>query len=114
MGSNGQSTMKTTILLTTFLAMWLPTTIDADNIFSQLTDSCSCEYYSGGCIISVPAPKGFFCKCNYVGFWTCTGDQKECVPYGHNQVSGEACDGKCKSKKCCKAHPDSDCGGYKN
>merc|ERR1712002_118819 len=112
--SHSQSNMKTPIFLTAVcaLAMLLPTTAGAPNIFDQFSDACSCEYHSGDCVISVAAPKGYFCSCNYVGFWTCTGDQQECVSYGFNQVSGEACNGRCKSKECCEAYTPSDCGGY--
>ena len=39
---------------------------------------CDCDYHSGGCSISRPAPAGQACKCSYLGFFTCSGDNCPC------------------------------------
>lgn len=45
---------------------------------------CDCKYNyktfgtPGGCRISKPAPAGYACNCDYMGFWTCNGFVKQC------------------------------------
>ncbi|CAL4163046.1 unnamed protein product [Meganyctiphanes norvegica] len=50
----------------------------SDRVISSLGD-CSCEYYPGGCIISVAAPAYSACHCTYRGAWTCTGEVVGCM-----------------------------------
>nr|CAH0105161.1 unnamed protein product [Daphnia galeata] len=73
--------------------------------YSVMAD-CGCNYKSGGCYIRVEADVGYACKCHYVGFWTCSGEQTFCLdpssPYCHNPDD---------SKKSCILG-GGDCGGY--
>lgn len=40
---------------------------------------CDCDFHTGGCSISTPAPNGQSCRCEYEGAWTCTGSVMPCA-----------------------------------
>jgi len=65
--------------------------------------SCDCHYRKGGCKIGEAPPKGWMCKCRYLGFWTCDGYPKQWT----SPEIQPGCDG-CLRKECCFG----DCGGY--
>jgi hypothetical protein len=74
--------------------------------YSEADGDCDCEYHSGGCSISTPAPSGLACKCQYKGAWTCGGQTQLCL-----DSNDAACKNPDKSIHAC-AQGGGDCGGY--
>ena len=74
--------------------------------------TCDCNYHSnsifssGGCKISVPPPRGYACKCKYLGAWTCGGTMQLC-----SDVNSSFCKNPDSSKDTCN-QGGGDCGGY--
>ena len=67
---------------------------------------CDCDYHAGGCSISQPAPKGQACKCNYLGGFTCSGENTLC-----SNPASPFCQNPDTSVQSC-VQGDGDCGGY--
>ena len=67
---------------------------------------CDCDYSSGGCKVSKPAPQGKACKCSYKGFWTCGGSVTTCI-----EPSFPKCKNPDQSAEACLLGAG-DCGGY--
>merc|ERR1712042_429018 len=67
-------------------------------------DMCECDYYSGGCMITVGAPKGYKCRCRYFFLWSCNGHAIKCGDH-------ETCPENCATYQCCN-HGGGDCGAY--
>jgi len=66
--------------------------------------TCDCDYHNGGCIISIPPPEGYACKCVYKGFWSCSG-------YPFSCDANMRCPANCGTRECCLTGRG-DCGGY--
>jgi len=69
-------------------------------------DMCECDYYSGGCMITVGAPKGYKCRCRYFFLWSCNGHAIKCGNH-------ETCPENCATYQCCN-HGGGDCGAYES
>ena len=65
---------------------------------------CECDYYAGGCMITVGAPKGYKCRCRYFFLWSCNGHAIRCGQH-------ETCPENCATYQCCN-HGGGDCGAY--
>jgi hypothetical protein len=96
--------MFTTINLNGFMGLCVMMIVLFPSIIVLIKTACDCDYHLGGCRISWPAVEGQKCRCQYIGFWMCTG---------HNVLCGEGehCPANCYSKTCCLAG-GGDCGGY--
>ncbi|XP_057376657.1 uncharacterized protein LOC130697880 [Daphnia carinata] len=68
--------------------------------------ACDCDYHSGGCVISQPAPPGSACRCSYKGFFTCRGSNTGC-----RDASSQYCKNPDTSIQSCFLG-GGDCGGY--
>ena len=73
----------------------------SDNSVSVL-ETCDCDYQSGGCVISKPAPSGKACQCRYKLIWTCEGSLincdtslSKCLKPDHSKESCELGQGDC-------------------
>ena len=83
---------------------------------------CACAYFRcdklgkechhwgcfGGCRVNKAPPKGYKCKCRYLGFWTCDGIPEKCSSEDDVGCSG------CKEKECCDDSQPvvGDCSAY--
>jgi len=80
----------------------------------SLISTCDCGYRSktwyggGGCVITKPARTHYACRCQYYGWWSCSGSELNCD--WENSVDGN-CDKPDTSKKSCE-YGRGDCGGY--
>ncbi|XP_074647537.1 hatching enzyme 1.2-like [Tubulanus polymorphus] len=50
-------------------------------------NECDCDYYTGGCRVSKPAPKGLACRCVYKGAWSCSGVVTRCKDHASAKCS---------------------------
>jgi len=70
------------------------------------SSACDCSYSTGGCTITKTPPQTTACKCNYKGFWTCTGSIVHCSNYVNHK-----CQRPDRSHSTC-LFGGGDCGGY--
>ncbi|XP_075441393.1 uncharacterized protein LOC142486872 [Ascaphus truei] len=73
---------------------------------SQKSDSCDCDYHSGGCTISQLPRANLACHCTYKGAWTCGGEIRACA-----QPDAPKCKNPEKSLATC-LQGGGDCGAY--
>lgn len=77
-------------------------------IESSAAYTCDCDWYTGGCVVSKPAPRGFACSCAYKGGWTCSGDVITCYDNKDpNCVNPSKSHGSCLQGR-------GNCDGYKD